>query len=174
MTSGPLRPNRSDSVPWLSWPIASPANQAASVSCAEPAGAWNDVSIAGNAGRYISVVAGPTAVRKPSNSGSHEGKLMRLSLQAACQMASAGQQRAARCRARIRRLVGLSWPLRSQPDNGLVGHPHHQLPGVLAAEQHTETGRSTFQAVKHVQALRQAAGLEVRGQPASRLAIAGM
>ena len=75
--SGRLRPKRSDSVPWVICPIARPANQAASVSCAEPGGAPNEASIAGKAGRYMSVVDGPTAVRKPSRMGSQAGKRMR-------------------------------------------------------------------------------------------------
>ena len=47
--SGRLRPNRSDNVPWLSWPTARPANHAARVNCAEPACALNEASIAGKA-----------------------------------------------------------------------------------------------------------------------------
>ena len=76
---GRLRPKRSDSVPWLNWPTARPANHAASVNWADPGGAANEASIAGKAGRYMSVVAGPTAVRKPSSRGSQAGKRIRRS-----------------------------------------------------------------------------------------------
>src|SRR5579863_8025317 len=85
--SGRLRPKRSERVPWVSWPTDRPANQAARVSCAEPGGAPNECSSAGKAGRYMSVVAGPTAVRKPSRMGSQAGNVIGRLLQEAVQMA---------------------------------------------------------------------------------------
>src|SRR5579859_1849145 len=91
--NGRLRPNRSERVPWVNWPTDRPANQAARVSCAEPGGAPNECSSAGKAGRYISVVAGPTAVRKPSRMGSQAGNVIVRLLQGAVQMASGADVR---------------------------------------------------------------------------------
>ncbi len=96
-SSGRLRPKRSDGVPWVICPTAKPANHAASVSWAEPVGAWKNASMPGKAGKYMSVLAGPTAVRKPSSRGSHEGNVMHPSLQGACQMASVRERLAYNC-----------------------------------------------------------------------------
>ena len=71
--NGERRPKRSESEPWVSWPTASPTNQVASVICAEPSGVRSDASMAGKAGRYMSVEIGPTAVRKPRRIGNQEG-----------------------------------------------------------------------------------------------------
>ena len=71
MISGNLRPNRSASTPWVIWPTARPTNHAANVICAEPMGVCRPASIAGKAGRYMSVVSGPIAVRNPNRIGSH-------------------------------------------------------------------------------------------------------
>ena len=76
--SGPRRPNRSDSVPCVICPIASPRNQVASVTCAVPGRPPSAASIAGNAGRYMSVEIGPTAASSPSSAGSHEGNILRF------------------------------------------------------------------------------------------------
>src|ERR1035437_3809387 len=70
------RPNRSDSVPWVNCPNASPTNQAASVICAVPGATPYVASIAGKAGRYMSMEIGGTAVRKPSSSGSQDGSII--------------------------------------------------------------------------------------------------
>ena len=77
---GRLRPNRSDSVPWVIWPTARPANQAARVSCAVPGSVPKLASTAGNAGRYMSVAAGPTAMKKPRRRGSQVGTRASLPL----------------------------------------------------------------------------------------------
>ena len=61
--SGRRRPKRSDSVPCVTCPRASPANHVASVSCAVPGAVPKECSTAGNAGRYMSVAAGPTAMK---------------------------------------------------------------------------------------------------------------
>src|SRR6185312_6637713 len=70
---GRRRPKRSDRVPCVIWPTASPANQAASVSWAVPGSVPKDASTAGKAGRYMSVAAGPTAMKNPSRAGSQRG-----------------------------------------------------------------------------------------------------
>jgi hypothetical protein len=44
-------------------PDREPANHAASVSCAVPGAVWNVASTEGNAGKYMSVAAGPTAMK---------------------------------------------------------------------------------------------------------------
>ena len=61
--SGARRPNRSDRVPWVICPTARPANHAARVSCAVPGAVPKELSTAGKAGRYMSVAAGPTAMK---------------------------------------------------------------------------------------------------------------
>src|SRR5271156_2152250 len=70
------RPNRSDSVPWVICPMARPAKYVARVICAAPGDAPSEVSIAVNAGRYISIEAGPMTVTNPSSQGSQEGNGM--------------------------------------------------------------------------------------------------
>ena len=71
-SSGVRRPKRSDSVPWVSCPMPRPKNHAASVICALPKGSPYSASMAGKAGRYMSVESGPMAERKPSSKGSHQ------------------------------------------------------------------------------------------------------
>ena len=46
----------------------------ARVSWAELVGAWSEASMAGKAGRYMSMEAGPTAVSRPRRAGSQLGR----------------------------------------------------------------------------------------------------
>jgi hypothetical protein len=73
--SGMRRPKRSDSVPWVIWPMARPANHVARVSCAVPGAVPKVASTAGNPGRYMSVAAGPTAMNRPRRFGNQVGCL---------------------------------------------------------------------------------------------------
>ena len=45
------------------WPTARPTTHAARVICAVPGAVWNVASTAGNAGKCISIAAGPTAMK---------------------------------------------------------------------------------------------------------------
>ena len=64
--SGLLRPSESDSGPTISWPSANPASVPVSVSCTTDEDTDNSSAIFGSAGRYMSMVSGPNAIRLPS------------------------------------------------------------------------------------------------------------
>ena len=65
-SSGIRRPTASESGPTSSCPNASPTSVPVSVSCTAAALACRSVVIVGSDGRYMSIVSGPSAVRKPS------------------------------------------------------------------------------------------------------------
>ncbi len=67
-SSGSRRPIASASGPASSWPNARPTSVPVSVSCTAAALACRSVVIVGSDGRYMSMVSGPSAVRKPSTS----------------------------------------------------------------------------------------------------------
>src|SRR3954468_17087593 len=68
--SGSPRPIRSLSAPTTSWPSASPATHAVSVSCTCDAPEPSVRAIWGNAGRYMSIDNGPIALTAPSTTTS--------------------------------------------------------------------------------------------------------
>src|SRR3954452_20075231 len=68
--SGSRRPIRSLSGPTTSWPSASPATHAVSVSCTCDAPEPSVRAIWGNAGRYMSIDNGPIALTAPSTTTS--------------------------------------------------------------------------------------------------------
>ncbi len=70
MTSGRRRPKASDSGPMTSWPTERPSSMPVSVSCTAESPAWRSSAIRGNAGRYMSIVSGPSAISAPSTSTS--------------------------------------------------------------------------------------------------------
>ena len=53
-----------------------------------------------------------------------------------------------------------------------AAHPHHQLAGVLAPEQHAECARRLVQPFQHMQALAQAALAMARGEPGAGFVVA--
>ena len=63
--SGLRRPSESDSGPTISWPSANPASVPVSVSCATDEDTDRSSAILGSAGRYMSMVSGPSATRAP-------------------------------------------------------------------------------------------------------------
>ena len=64
--SGLRRPSESDSGPTISWPSANPARVPVSVSCATDDETDRSSAIFGSAGRYMSMVSGPSATNAPS------------------------------------------------------------------------------------------------------------
>ena len=64
-TSGRRRPNASDSGPITSWPTARPRSIPVSVSCTAESLARRSSPICGKAGRYMSIVSGPSAISAP-------------------------------------------------------------------------------------------------------------
>ncbi len=77
--SGLRRPSESDSGPTISWPRANPASVPVSVSCATDEDTDRSSAILGSAGRYMSMVSGPSATRAPSTSD-HADAARRLRL----------------------------------------------------------------------------------------------
>ena len=65
--SGRLRPSESDSGPTMSWPSAKPASVPVRVSCTTDEDTDNSSAIFGSAGRYMSMVSGPSATMTPSS-----------------------------------------------------------------------------------------------------------
>jgi hypothetical protein len=63
--SGRRRPSESDSGPTISWPSASPASVPVKVSWATDDDTPNSSPMPGSAGRYMSMVSGPSATRAP-------------------------------------------------------------------------------------------------------------
>ena len=63
--SGLRRPSESDSGPTISWPSANPARVPVSVSCATDEDTDRSSAIFGSAGRYMSMVSGPSATKAP-------------------------------------------------------------------------------------------------------------
>jgi hypothetical protein len=70
VTRGRLRPNASESGPITSWPNARPPSIPVSVSWVAESEAFRSAASAGNAGRYMSMVIGPSAMSAPSTSTS--------------------------------------------------------------------------------------------------------
>ncbi len=66
MTSGSLRPTASENGPITSWPRPSPSSVPVSVSWAAADVVSRSSAIAGRAGRYMSMVSGPSAISAPS------------------------------------------------------------------------------------------------------------
>ena len=64
--SGLRRPSESDSGPMISWPSASPASVPVSVNCTTDEDTDSSSAIRGSAGRYMSMVSGPSATSRPS------------------------------------------------------------------------------------------------------------
>ncbi len=64
--SGRLRPSESDSGPTISWPSANPASVPVRVSCTTDEDTERSSAIFGSAGRYMSMVSGPSATMTPS------------------------------------------------------------------------------------------------------------
>ena len=64
--NGRRRPSESDSGPTISWPNASPASVPVSVSCATDDDTESSSAMLGSAGRYMSMVSGPSATSRPS------------------------------------------------------------------------------------------------------------
>ena len=64
--NGRRRPSESDSGPTTSWPSANPARVPVSVSCATDDDTLSSSAMLGRAGRYMSIVSGPSATREPS------------------------------------------------------------------------------------------------------------
>ena len=64
--SGRLRPSESDSGPTISWPSANPASVPVRVSCTTDEDTDRSSAIFGSAGRYMSMVSGPSATMTPS------------------------------------------------------------------------------------------------------------
>ena len=64
--SGRRRPSESDSGPTISWPSASPASVPVSVSCTTDDDTDRSSAMRGSAGRYMSMVSGPSATSRPS------------------------------------------------------------------------------------------------------------
>ncbi len=69
-TSGRRRPKASESGPMTSWPTARPSSMPVSVSWTAESLARRSSAIRGNAGRYMSMVSGPSAISAPSTSTS--------------------------------------------------------------------------------------------------------
>lgn len=69
-TSGRRRPKASESGPITNWPRASPRSMPVSVSWTAESVAWRSSAMRGNAGRYMSIVSGPSAISAPSTSTS--------------------------------------------------------------------------------------------------------
>src|SRR4051812_13420309 len=63
---GRLRPSESDSGPTINWPSANPANVPVRVSCTTDDDTERSSAILGRAGRYMSIVSGPSATMTPS------------------------------------------------------------------------------------------------------------
>ncbi len=63
--SGRRRPSESDSGPMTSWPSASPASVPVSVNCTTDDDTERSSAIRGSAGRYMSMVSGPSATSRP-------------------------------------------------------------------------------------------------------------
>src|SRR3954471_1115843 len=64
--SGRLRPSESESGPTINWPSANPANVPVRVSCTTDDDTERSSAILGSAGRYMSIVSGPSATMTPS------------------------------------------------------------------------------------------------------------